>query len=394
MKKLIAILLVALVAVVLVACGGNDSTTPATTTAGNNTQTTTPAEGDTTTPAEGDITTTPDADVTTKEPLYATGEDIMYGDPAYMAVDPFWNQGVWPCKFENHHAPLGYNWCLVFKMLPTDEFVIEQLIAVDPETNTGTLVNAFAWTLVINEEEIEIDSYYISPPNGDTSGALYVRLDLGADWTFPEGENDYDIKLKITEDGTDEVMFWAYFTDPTIGGVYTFEAPKPIEMVPAEKPNGVVALPSGSLEGTAGPAGMNASETYVNLFDGEVRTKLCTADMDNDIIFMISDNITTFNIKGLSFVGANDDEKFNERVISKFTVYGANSGEADASWEKLVTVDKSSDFGTITNYGEYYYAFDEDSSYKFYKIEIENEAGKYQFSEVILYAEENSVTAQ
>ena len=394
MKKILLILLVTLVAVILVACGGETTTTPTTTDKPAVTTTvpgtTKPTVTTTTKAPEGVTTTAPTTDpaVTTAAPT--AGIDIMNGAVEYGAIDPFWNNSTWPCAFEEHHPELNYHWCLVFKMLPTDEFVQEQLIAMDEELGVGTAYDDYTWTLIIDGTKHVIKEFSIP----QRTGFIYVRMGLGEDFRPVDGEHEYEIRLEITEAGTDKLVFFANFTDPDMGGLYKFEAPKPIEMVVADKPADVEMIPMGSLQGISGPAGVAAAETYVSMFDGMVRTKLCAADTTSPIIFMVNDNVTSFDIKGISIVGANDDEKFPERVFATFKVYGANSGDPNASWELLKSVDQSADFGTVTNYGERYYALDKTSDYRYYKIEIETTAARYQCSEILLYAEKGSVFFQ
>ena len=386
MKKLLVLLLALLVAIVLVACGEptattnpDAETTPESTTAG--------AGGDETTPAES----TPKApDVTTGKPLFEEGYDILFGSPDYAAIDAGWNQGLWPCAFEEHHPELDYNWCVVFKMYPTTEFVQESLIAMDEEAGVGTAYEDYKWTLIIDDEEHVITEFSIP----QRSGFIYVRMGLGADYKPVDGEHEYDIKLKITDATTGDIVYWAYFTDPDWGGKYLFTPPVIPEVIPTEKPETVESLPEGSLQGISGPAGYTANETYEKLFDGMARTKLCTEDHASNIIFMVTDNVYTYSIKGFGLVGANDDEKFPERVLTKFKIYGSDTGSADGSWNLLLSVDKSADFGTITNYGEYYYGLEEASEYRYYMIEVDPEIAKYQLSEVILYAEKGSVTTR
>ena len=390
MKKLLVLLLVAILALALVACGEETPTTTTATGSSSTPDTTsTPAASDST-PAAPDSPSEPTGEVEPEsKPLFAEGENIMNGKYEYMAIDPFWSDGAWPCAFENHHPELGFRWCMVFKMLPTDEFVQEQLIGMDAETGFGEAFSDYTWTLVIDEEEHVIKNFCIP----QRTGFIYVRMDLGEDFVPVEGEHEYEVVLKITDSATNELVFWAWFTDPSICGPYPFEKPADIVMVPDEKPSGVTALPEESLIGVSGPAGYNASETYVNLFDGSVRTKLCTEAVTDPIIFTIKDSVSTFTIKGFSIIGANDDQKFTERVITKFKLYGADSGELDATWDFLCEEDRTiEEFGEVVNYGERYYAFTKDSTYRYYKIVLDRPEGTYQFSEVLLYAEKGSVT--
>ena len=391
MKKLIAILLVALLAIVLVACGGNDTTTPATTTDGG-TVTTTEGGNDTTTE---ETTTEPEEDE--DEPRFAEGIDIMNGDYEYMAVNPFWSQGMYPCAFEDQHIQLDFNWSLVFTMTETSEGVYEQLISTDttlpegtPNDQTWIVNDQYKWIVVIDGEEFEITRFSIL--NDVVSG--YIRMDLGPDYQPHDELHEYEIDLKIYDKDTGELAFWAWFSDPNLCGKYEFEKPAPIVMAPAEKPEGVEALPTGALVGVSGAAGFNASETYVNLFDGMVRTKLCTNDVTTSIIFGISEDMVAngFNIKGFSIVGANDDEQYSSRIITNFKLSGATSGDDGAAWVTLVDQDWGDEPFTPVNYGEQYYAFSQDSSYRYYKLEITHATDMYQISELLLYAETGSVS--
>ena len=406
MKKIIVLLMVALLAFALVACGGDSATTTKTTeasqaettaaTTGVDTavtteagQVTTPATAETTAPI---VTTTvkPGTDtqptvVTTQTPgedETPEGVDILFGEYEYAAIDPTWN-GIWPCAFENHQPDFNYKWCLVFKMYPTDEFVQENLIVMDDTIGFGEALLDYVWTVTINDQKFVIDHFSI--PQRD--GFIYVRMGLG-DWAPEIGEHEYEVRLDITDAYTGSLVYYANFTDDEWGGTYIYNGPEPTTMIPALKPEGIIALPAGSLVGISGPESLAAAETYARLYDGEVRSKLCSSDYTNPIIFTLNNDVTATSFKGISLVGANDDEKFNERVVLKFKVYGSDNGE---SWNSILSVDDSNDPGTIANYAERYYAFEDAVEYRYYKIEITDASGaatpKYQFSEILLYTD-------
>ena len=390
MKKILLFAMVVLVLAAFVACGGTETTTPATTTQGDNTATTTTAAD--TTVAE---TTTEDNSSISAPSLYDQGENIMNGDPDYMAIDPFWN-GSFPIAFENHHADLDFHWALVIKMQESVESVYEQLIGTNPELeeNSSNYVvnNQFVWNVVINGTTYVIDR--LSIYTFITSG--YVRMDLGEEFEPAEGTQKYDVSLKITDVDSGEIVFWAWFTDPVLIGEFEFEKPAPDVMVPS----GTVgeneeALATGKLQGVSGPAGFS-SETYTNLFDGEVRKKLCTDDVTTPIVFAITDDVVTFSITSFSIVGANDDSSYTDRVVKSFKLYGAASGDADRStWELLLDVTDSGETETeVKNYQEYNYKFEEASTYRYYILEVVREAGTYQIGDLVLYAEKGSVTVQ
>ena len=386
MKKLLVVAVVALLALALVACGGETATTTkdtATTTAPTTTVAGTP---ETTTPAVVDTTVAP---TTTKAPATnvtpgtvapTAGIDIMNGEAEDMAIDPTW-KGLWPCAFENHHPELNYKWCLVVKMLPTENCIQEELILMDPETGFGEAYEDYTWTLTIDGVDFVIDTFCI--PQRD--GFIYIRMGLG-DWSPIIGEHEYDIRLTITDAATGEVLYWAYFTDPYWGGPYYFVGTAPIEMIPTEKPADVEQLPAGSLTGISGPDSLAATETYVKLFDGEVRTKFCSAVFE-DIIFTVKD---ASSIRGIALVGANDDEKFPERVPLKFKLYGSDDG-TDGSWNLVLDVDQSNSEVTIKNYGEHYFGFSDAVDYTYFKLIIEDVSGaatpKYQISEINLFTD-------
>lgn len=391
MKKLIAILLVTLLAIVLVACTG----TPETTTSGEG-GTTTTAPVVTTTPEK---TTTKEPEVT-EAPRFSEGIDIMNGDFDYAAVNPFWYQSSWPAQFEDQHIALDFNWALVFTMQESPEGIYEQLIITDqeavdaglPNDQTGRVNDQYKWVVVIDGEEFEIKRFSLL--NDIVSG--YIRMDLGPDYQPHDEMHYYEIDLKIYDNETGALTYWAWFSDPTICGPLEWEKPAPIVMIPDETVDleEVEQLPVGALTGVSGAAGFNASETYVNLFDGTVRTKLCTNDVTTAIIFGINADkvLDGYTIKSFSIVGANDDAQYSSRVITKFKLYGAASGEENAAWDLLCDVDKTEDFGDVVNYAERNYAFTKDSTYRYYKLEIEHATDMYQISELLLYAQKGSIS--
>lgn len=392
MKKFLVFLMVALVALALVACGddaptttkGTSVTTPAVTTPKTEAPSSTPA-ADESSKVPGESTKTPE---TTETPgttdlgPFGGGIDIMNGDYEYMAIDPTW-KGLWGCAFEDHHPELDYRWCFVFKMIPTEEFVQEELVVLDEEVGFGMVLEDYDWTLYINDEEVEINGFNVPM----RTGFIYIRIDLG-DWAPEIGEHDYDIKLKITEAGTDNVVYWAWFSDPEWCGPYTYDRQPPIVVIPTDEvPSDVEQLPAGSINGISGPESLAATETYVKLFDGLARTKFCSSDYTNPLIFTVTN---ASSLRGISLCGANDDEKFPERIPVKFKLYGSDDG-TDGSWNLVLDVNKSVDDLTVTNYIEHYYAFEEAVDYTYFKFEIEDASGaatpKYQFSEIYLYTD-------
>jgi len=384
MKKFFALFMVAILVVVLVACGGGETTTqkPDTTTEPK-TNETTPKAPVTEDPTPGTTEPkTPDTDppAVDDEPLFAEGVDIMNGDFENQAVNPFWNQGSWPCAFEDQHPALEFNWALVFVMFQTENGIYEQLVFTDPDTEEGYINDDYKWIVVIDNVEYEIERF--SFINNKDNG--YIRMDLGADFELNEEDpHDYDCVLKIYDREAETLEFWAWFTDPDLCGLYTFEKPAPVVMIDdPNRPENHVALPAGSLTGISGAAGFNAEETYVNLFDNQVRSKLCTNDVTTPIEFMIKDGPKT--IVSYSLVGANDDVSYSSRVVTNFKLLGSNDGQA---WTQIDVRNFDPSTVTIANYGELNYQLETPVTYQYFRLEITHATDMYQISEIVLYTE-------
>lgn len=409
MKKVLVFLLVALVVLALAACGDDpvettkaDTTTPAVTTqapadtdpvANETTAGTTQAIPGDETPGDetpGDETPgdeTPGDETPGDNAPFSQGIDILNGPLEYMAIDPLWN-GV-GCNFENHQPEFNYKWCFVFSMIPTEEYVQEELMSIPDYDGTKNLYGEvysedFTWTLYINGEEFVIS--HISVPVRDNF--IYVRLGLG-DWEPELGEHEYDVKLKIVSNDTNEIVYWAWFSDPMYWGSYVYNRVADPEKVEGQKPENVVALPDGSLEAMSGPDALATTETFVKAFDGLAKTKLCSSDYTNPLIFKVTNTDVT-SIVGFAIVGANDDEKHPERVVVKFTLYGSDDGK-DGSWNPILTKNESVDNIEVANYAERYFALDDAVEYTYFKLVIEDASGaetpKYQFSDILLYTE-------
>ncbi len=388
MKKLLVVLLIAIVAVALVACGGNDTTTkaPEGTTGGT----------DTTTDSGEDTEDTEDTEApgTTVAPLYSEGVDILYGDIDNCAINEFWYNSEFPIAFENHHADLDYNWSIVMQFRETPNMIWETLVITDdtdPDDVITMINNQYTWIFTIDGKDYEIQrfSFY----SFITSG--YIRCDLGPDFEVKPSEdeddaNEYEVSLKIVEKGADTasttIAYWADFC-----AMYPFEfvTPAPVVMVPdANRDPNHVALGSAeapALVGDSGPAGFS-SETYDNLFDENVRTKLCTDDIENTTVtFHIADLSSAPHIVSYSLVGANDDVANPGRFISNFKLYSSSTGAAD-SWVLIDEVNLGEDVGTIVNYGERNYKLDSACTDHYFKLEI-TATGLYQLSGIILYTE-------
>ena len=343
MKKLLFLLAATILVILVCVSCGNETTTPVTTT-----------------------TKKPQASL---DPAFLEGIDIMNGSYDYMAIDPTWNS-IYGLQFENHHTNLNYRWALVFRMVPTDKPVQENLIS-----NAGKLIDTYTWSVIINGEELPISEYDILIERNQT----FVRLCLG-EWAPAAGINEYDVKLKICEAATGKVAYWTWFTDPDWVGSFSFKGSGPAVLHPDEKPEGLKAIPTGSLKATNGPTEITEGESYRNLFDGDVNSKLCTDDVSTPIKFKIVDT-TSYAVKGVALVGANDDEAFPERIPYEFTLYGSDDGK---TWQPILTAARSDDY-VATNYQEDYFDFTSAVSYTHYKLLFENQNTLYQFSELMLY---------
>ncbi len=394
MKKIFLFAMAALVLVALVACGGETTTETTTTQAPATTTTTEPVESSTT-----PVSTTETPIEDGEEPLYKEGINILNGDIPYMAIEAF-KMSERAVAFENWHEALGFNWAVVIAMCESEQNIIAEVLDYDTETGLAPARQEYKWVLVINGEEKVVTNFY----NSASGNYVYVRMDLGQDWTFEQGSKDYDISLKICDYFSDEIVYWAYLTDPNLAGVYSFAPPTEIDMIP--DPDGGAGedeylLTKDMIELLAGPEQTAAGEFYGAIFDGNAGTKLCTRDMTKDIIFAISDSVYNPNLAltSISIVGANDDENRPNRAITKFILYGADSGDEDADWQPVLTVDIRDSF-IATNYGERHYVLPEASNYQYYKLVVldpqldegrEHKGPIYQFSELLLYVETASI---
>lgn len=397
MKKIILLALAVLVLVAMVACGGE--TTTASTTTTEPASTNGPTQGGTTTDGGDDIVDPP----TTGSilfPDYPDAINLMSGEQEYMMIDAY-KFGDYPFAFENHHAGLNYNWCVVVAAYEVESLVNEMLLDYNEETGLAQPYDTFKWVLLIDDQPVEITNFY----NSIKTTHAWVRMDLGADWEWKEDGHEYDLKLKICDAATDEVLYYAWLTDPDFGDKYAFSVPAPIEMVP--DPNGgatenEIQLENGvgkQVSALNGPDGASATELFGNVFDGRVETKLCTSVTDVFLEFALSDavwNGGSVKITSISIVGANDDEKFANRAISKFVLMGKDDG---GEWTEVLSVDKRDTFGDPVNYGERHYVIPEGgTSYQYYMLKVldvpveeAKEKTLYQLSEILLYASKDSM---
>lgn len=398
MKKLIAVLLVALLAIVLVACGGDDTTTP-TTTPGGTTPTTTPG-GTTpaeTTPAETTPTGTTPAETDPVET--SEGIDILNNldDPDYNVINGNYDGNLNAFTFEDTHASLDFHVALVIQMGESVAYgVYEDLFTTLSEDNNDTWeANPnYRWVVTVDGKDIEITRFSLF--NNRTSG--WIRIDLGEDFSFDNytydenNQHEFDISIKIY--GTDgKVVYYAYLTDPNFNGPYVHTKPPKVEMIAdADRPSNLVAISSADMTPLRGPQPAS-QEDFENLFDGDVRSKLCyTGDGEDNAIEVMFKSQQT--ISGFSLVNANDNRASYGRTVLSFSLYCSDTG-ADDSWTEVVTYDGTNEDGTpidkntdeiSANYLERYYALEEPITATYIKLVVNN-GEMYQIAELLFWVE-------
>lgn len=390
MKKLFILFVALVVVLTLAACSNNETTAPESSSDAASSGTSgAPAESSTKPTETEPPVTTSEPEVTTARPFDPLhnpegGINILFNDdPDYNAITGFWKDG-YPAAFEEH-AVLDFRVALVFHMEFSEAGVYEDLVyTTDPgasDNQSNWEMNPeYRWVVTIDGQDIEITNFSLL--NDQDSG--YIRMDLG-NWTYSTevdelGAHEYDLVLRIYgEDG--KIKYFAWFTDPEYGGAYYFMAPEKLDVVPDEKvPAGLNRIDNKTkVEPLFGPDSM-ANETYPMIFDGDVRSKLCTNDTENAIVARFTERMS---LAGISFVGANDDEKFPERVITQWNIYVSDDGE---SW--TLVQEGSDDAPSTGNYQERFYAFDESVECTYVKIEPVVSA-MYQLSEVIFYTDAN-----
>lgn len=382
MKKLIIITLVALLAITLVACGGGDTTTETTTPAANGTTT---APVTTTVPP---VTSTQDPTPNVDPSVQSESTDILNGEIENAAIKYDW-KGMQVGAFENHHPALDFHWAYVLYFQECDNDIFGDLIWT-PEGSTSAYdfeMNLnYKWVLTIDGKPYEITKFSIY--NKQTWG--YVRMDLGEDFKHnttelnANGYHEYDIRLDIYDVSTDEVVYYAWFTDPAWNGLHEFVPPAPIIEVVDENRDPSHILIEGAA-GTSGPDPIGTGEIYTNLFDYDtneqsVLTKLCTKDNGVPITWEYSAPVTVYSY---SLIGAGDDASYPKRVPVNFKLYAKVAEDSD--W---VLLDEQSGeaLTKATNYAERNFKIAENKvdMYTYFKLEIEAE-GTYQLSDIKMY---------
>lgn len=387
MKRLLVFMLILLVVVALVACGGETTTAPDTTTDPNGT------EGSTTaTTVGGTVTTTKPVDTEGGEDTSSQreGTDILNGDPSNIAIDAFWgstylDQGKLAAGvFEKHHAQLDYHWSYVMKGLWSENAIFEDLILRTGDGAYTHEMNAdYQWVMIIDGKEIVVENFYNYYP---ISGTILLRLDLGEEFR-PKANYGYDITLEIRDVVTEEVVYYAWLTNPGLTGPHYHVAKE--YTVPDENRDPDHVLITGA-KGESGPEPLGQNELYTNLFDYDLEegsymdpfTKLCTEDYENAIVWSYDMPVAAYSY---SLIGANDDASYDYRVPTRFKLYGKT---ADGDWVLIDEQDKEP-LTDAVNYAERNFKIDEDKvdMYTSFKLEVIGEK-KYQISSIQLFTVE------
>ena len=243
-------------------------------------------------------------------------------------------------------------------------------------------------TLVIPASVTDLGYYDADKVDGwDVGGSLFghvkdVRIYCEAE-RQPSGWIESwargDINSKVTVYWGDD---WTY-----VNGVPKPNSNKTPMQQDANRDPSHIAIDDADLTIISGPNNGNSSESYTKIFDLNVDTKVCTTDLETPIIWSYS---APKHIASYSLVGANDDRSYEARVPVNFTLYGSDDGK---SWEVIDTHtrDTEPDFYEFDNYEERNFKLSESVTYQYFKLEIVQPfTNLYQFSEIILYTQEES----
>ncbi|MBQ8287557.1 MAG: leucine-rich repeat domain-containing protein [Clostridia bacterium] len=196
-----------------------------------------------------------------------------------------------------------------------------------------------------------------------------------------EGWNSCDVSSKITVYWGND---WSY-----VNGVPKPKSNRTPMKSDANRDPYHIEIDNADLTIISGPQSGNTNESYTKIFDRDVETKVCTTDLETPIIWSYD---TPKRIVSYSLVGANDDSTFRTRVPVNFTLYGSVDGE---SWEIIDTQATDASLETYDpwfhNFQERNFKLSEGVTYQYFKLEIKQPfANLYQFSEIILYTQEEA----
>ena len=369
MKKLFVVLLIAIFILALAACGGEassttqgaDTTTPAVTTPA----TTVPV---TTTVAETTTTTPTTTQVKTPETTLS-GIDILYGDEADRAIGVVYPR-VHAMWITLGPIELDYSFSLFLKMIQSKNMIYEDLFTTvtdeygDP---TWACNPEYKWVLTIDGMSTEIERFYVD--HDENNGIVYMDISeiyrKLADYDFPRA---LDVLLQIYRVETNEVQYYAWFTDPRYEGLYVY--------MPGFY-DGFITLPPSAIEGASLVSGPQNAE---RLFDFDFKTKLRTADLATSIIWKYDNAV---NVVAYTFFGARGDSSHPERVPIAWKMYGSNDGE---SWD-LIDEKNYETPKEVSDYCERYEKLENAVAYSYFKLEMIAPT-EYQLTEISLLSRE------
>jgi len=403
MKKIIALLLVAVLSLaVLASCGGNkdpkETTKPTgETTTGPKTTTTTPPATTTeelttteaTTTTEGTTNTTPPSEeeeipqealVTYKKKLKSTSTETTSEGQTTTEAE----------TFEEFGRIYAGNPDEYFEFKLRGEEYVDKLLDVD-YNNTASKENSakkpgYTWVLKINDTEYVLEEENITLDNsipsfkklGLKTGSVVISINLSAVKfkAVKEQNHEYDITLLVK--GTDGGV--AYYIN--FGTVTYIDIPL-MTPDPARVARNEVEYDYEKITPISGGY-FNETENYTKLFDGSILTKLLELPGEGtpvtEIVFETEEEIV---VVSYSLVTANDNATYKERNPLGWKFYGSNDGEA---WVELHSVDESNAPArdTVKNFTEYNFVVTGAAAYKTYKLEITNGTA-IQYSELLLF---------
>ena len=309
-----------------------------------------------------------DAPESSTTPDETPDEPVMADD----AIDLFATEGLLgDFAIEDHHGFNNHQLAFVFYI---DNAAIYQEIrgmGFDSENWSNA---KYQWILTVNGEKTVPEKFSIY--DGNEWG--YFRVDLGPcdNFEYTDSKASFEFSLVIVEVATNEIKYYADFAK-NIGALTHQNGIIPDET----KPEGITAV-----EGVTCVSGpdKDGEEGAAKLFDGDIKTKLCTGDegAEHAIVATLGSAKT---LVGISLVNANDNDGANGRTVTAFEVWvsadGTNWGDAPAWSTDGAGVDKSE---ISQNFAERYYDFGKAITATYVKLVINN-GEMYQMSEVIFF---------
>jgi len=389
MKKLLIVMVVALLALALVACGGEEATTtkgddavttPAVTTPKATEPTTTTPKAPVTTTVAPETTKAPETTPEVTTPVVTTpavttpatttpatsSEPSTPGTPEVEAIDLI-AAGAGSIAIEDHHASHDNNLVLAFS-LPAGNAWNTLFGAGTPASENGNwnLNEGYTIEVMVNGTLVANNRFsYYGFKTDDVVTNGYFRFELGAfdDLTT----NGVSCTLEVTftlKNANGNALVTGDFGTLKYGTlVYEADTDNPGK-------DALVVTP------VSGPD-FNGGEGTPKMFDNKTTTKLCTDDR-TPVIFTVGEAKA---LGGLSILTANDNQTYTGRIVSGFTLYGANSADA-TEWTTVLEVTETG--MANVNFVEYYYAIENATAFSHYKIVFEG-TNMFQFSELWVY---------